>query len=367
MADKGVKISTIDPASVADDILVLREGSAVRQSVANLSTQLAGSGAVATRLSRAEIMSGYGAVYAVARADLANVESPVDKQGAWVLTTTEDGEKGIWSYSTSEGDWERIADLPISMALLTDVGGTANAITANTLTSPEPSDIRGLLLVPLYDNDDAVTLELDEEDPVPLLLPGGAELTEGALAANVPTVILSDGANLRIMFLSDVVGQVEALRNEISDLKDAIEAAAAAAGASANASYDFDVLTDVAVATIPSVIQAIRVRGLLTIDDGLGGIYAKSASEPVSNSKVQSVDGAWSSRVGFIESERTDDFTVTYADVGSTISDANRCAYGQSLFWGQRSRRRGGRGLLDGPLWSGDRRRVCHARQALER
>ena len=58
MADKGVKITTIDPVSVADDVIVLREGSAVRQSVTNLANQLAGSGPISTRLSRAEAMSG---------------------------------------------------------------------------------------------------------------------------------------------------------------------------------------------------------------------------------------------------------------------------------------------------------------------
>ena len=275
MADNGVKITTIDPASVADDILVLRDGSAVRQAFANLATQLAGSGAVSTRLSRAEVMSGYGAVYAVARADLANVESPVNKQGAWVLTTTEDGEKGIWSYSTSEEDWERIADLPISMALLTDVGGTANAITANTLTSPEPSDIRGLLLVPLYPNTDAVTLALDDNDPVSLLSPGGAALTEGALAANVPTVILSDGTNLRIMFPADVVGQVEALRDEINAAKiDTLEAQSAVEAVLESIDFVFfDTVADMVASANLEVGKKVKTLGYFSAGDGGGNTY----------------------------------------------------------------------------------------------
>ncbi|WP_319414424.1 sialate O-acetylesterase [uncultured Cohaesibacter sp.] len=238
MAANGVKITTVDAASIADDILALREGSAVRQSFANLANQLAGSGAVSTRLSRAEVMSGYGAIYKVSRAGLADIADPVDGQGAWVVTTTAAGKKGIYAYSEAVSDWVWIADLPISMSLLTGVGGTANAITASTLTGPEPSDIRGLLLVPLYDNDDAVTLELDDADPAPLLSPGGAPLTEGALAANVPTVILSDGTNLRIMFPADVVGQVEALRDEINDLKVATVAAKEAAETAAASSVD---------------------------------------------------------------------------------------------------------------------------------
>nr|WP_319389118.1 hypothetical protein [uncultured Cohaesibacter sp.] len=270
MAGNGVKITTVDPTSVADDIFVLREGSVKQQSFANLSNQMAGSGAIAVRLSRAEIMGGYGAVYVAARADLDGVSDPKDKQGAWVLTTTEAGEKGIWSYSVADTDWVRIGDLPISMSLLTDVGGTANAITAKTLTSPEPSDIRGLLLVPLYDNDDAVTIALDDNDPVPLLGAGGGALTEGALAAGVPTVILSDGTNLRIMFPADAVERVE-------DALSQVLASAAAAAANANSNYVFDVVSQVEQATLPATIKGVRTRGQSSVDDNGGSNYTRKS------------------------------------------------------------------------------------------
>lgn len=292
MADKGVKITTIDPVSVADDIIVLREGSAVRQSFVNLSNQMAGSGAVATRLSRAETMGGYGAIYVVGRADLDDVSEPKDKQGAWVLTTTEAGEKGIWSYSVADTDWVRIGDLPISMSLLTEVGGTANAITAKTLTSPEPSDIRALLLVPRYDNDDAVTIALDDNDPIPLLSAGGGDLTEGSLVAGVPTMILSDGTNLRITFPADVVTRVEALADAAEQAKLDAEVARAAAEAAAGALVvtRFSSKSSLEVALVSALTKSAELVGYYSAGDGGGGLYRRVDAEPSHAGKVRSTD-----------------------------------------------------------------------------
>ncbi|MGB1209356.1 MAG: hypothetical protein ACPG7W_09215, partial [Paracoccaceae bacterium] len=95
----GIRTPDLDPATLLDDVLGNRDGSTTRQSMANLSTQIAGSGAVADRFDELEAQITSGQIAVSDWTTLAAITPTQDGTGADVL----DSDTGTHAQATATG------------------------------------------------------------------------------------------------------------------------------------------------------------------------------------------------------------------------------------------------------------------------
>nr|WP_321482862.1 hypothetical protein [uncultured Cohaesibacter sp.] len=177
------------------------------------------------------------AILAQSEAELGAIAVTRDKQFATVRGAADKTENGHYSGNLSTQEWVKISDLEISVGEYEDIGGTANAITANFVGDAIGSNVKLILMTPIATNTGPVTVVEDGGSAVDILSPAGSPLAGGELVAGVPVFLSIDGVNRRIAFPANIVAQVETLRGEISTLTIRAEAAAAQAEALAENGY----------------------------------------------------------------------------------------------------------------------------------
>jgi|GEM_PF-3559156 len=142
-----------------------------------------------------ERMAVYGAVAAATKLALdAITPASGTYPGGIVFGGSEAG-----FYAWNGSDWgTKIRSLPDTAATLTNVAGTANAITADTETGVDPAEVKLRLLVPVYTNTGATTLAENGGSAVEILSRSGNSLVGGELVAGELAIIGEVGGELRL-------------------------------------------------------------------------------------------------------------------------------------------------------------------------
>src|SRR5690606_27930473 len=86
-----------------------------------------------------------------------------------------------------------------AITVLTNVGGTASAITAESKPGIDPAQVVAYILPVAQTNPGSATLVVDGGDPLPLLDPAGAALAPGALVAGRITMVVPNGDEYRLL------------------------------------------------------------------------------------------------------------------------------------------------------------------------
>lgn len=119
---------------------------------------------------------------------------------AWVVADSTTAYNGIYRKSGASGSgfWTRVADLPYSFVLLTDVGaGTANAIQ---LTSAIPTSASVMRIANVYEaNTGNVTISENGAAAKSLLTNSGNQIVPGGLTAGAMIVYVDNGATYRLL------------------------------------------------------------------------------------------------------------------------------------------------------------------------
>ena len=161
-------------------------------------------------------MAGGNTVHVKTLAELEAITGAADDTGGFVWGDDTAENNGVYRFD-AEADpnaWERIAGLPHTCAVVTDVAGTANAITANTELGVDPAEVQLLIFTPVSSNTGAATIALNSDTAVDLTDADGNDLEAGELLAGVPTFLIKSGLTWRQMFPSNLVSTAEAARDQ---------------------------------------------------------------------------------------------------------------------------------------------------------
>lgn len=124
-----------------------------------------------------------------------------EKDGGIVLSDPDPTKNGY--YYRAAGAWARGRGFPDSLAVLDDIEGTANAITASTLAWVNPSDVQMMILeVATTVEAGGVTIALNGGAAKPLVTNSGNSIEAGYLTAGMLVSFIDDGTNYRLV--SDV-------------------------------------------------------------------------------------------------------------------------------------------------------------------
>lgn len=128
----------------------------------------------------------------------------------------------VWSGTA----WSKSRGLPDSLAVLTGIGGTANAITGTLPAHIDPGAVALVLLVPAADNTDEVTL-----NTVPVLDAAGDPLEAGALVAGRAYLLQVASGSYRVLLNSlSLISDISGLQAALDAKADAAATTAALAG-----------------------------------------------------------------------------------------------------------------------------------------
>ena len=150
---------------------------------------------------------------------------------AWVVSDSTAAYNGIYrkSGASGAGSWARVADLPYSFIIATDVGaGTANAIQATSTIAISES---ALVILNIFETSGAgpVSVAFNGGPALAVKTASGADPATGGLVAGMRVLGVVSGASFRLV--SDQASS--AIQAAAEAAKVAAEAAAAAAAASA--------------------------------------------------------------------------------------------------------------------------------------
>lgn len=104
---------------------------------------------------------------------------------------------GFWTWSDSAWQFDR--PFPDTISVLSDVGGTANAVTASTKPGVDPAEVIAFILQPTKTNTGSVTLSIDGAAAKTLLDFKGIELAPGAIAADQIVLLVDNGDEYRLL------------------------------------------------------------------------------------------------------------------------------------------------------------------------
>lgn len=141
-------------------------------------------------------------VVAQTKAALDAVTPDEETWGGVVLNDPTAGNNGY--YYRAAGAWVRGRGFPDTAAVLIDVGGTGNAITANTQPGVNPADIQLLILpaAPGTNSVGAVTIALNGGAAQPVKNASGADPAPGDIIEGVGTLFFRFGTEWRQLFSS---------------------------------------------------------------------------------------------------------------------------------------------------------------------
>jgi len=125
-----------------------------------------------------------------------DVEGDLSPVG-YVFDDPVEANNGIYAWTGST--WSRERGFPDTLAALTSVGGTANAITASARTGVDPAEVVALIVQPLYTNSGSVTLSVDGAAAKPLLDFQGIALAPGAIVAGQLLILVDNGDEYRLL------------------------------------------------------------------------------------------------------------------------------------------------------------------------
>lgn len=147
------------------------------------------------------------AVVKQTKAALDAVTPTNENYGGLVLSDPDPAKNGY--YSRAAGAWVKGRGFPDSFATLVSVGGSANAITAQTVAGVDPAEILCLILPnpPGTNATGAVTISLNGGAAEEVKAAAGGDLAAGDIVGGVGTLLFRFGAEWRQLF-SSAVGAV---------------------------------------------------------------------------------------------------------------------------------------------------------------
>jgi hypothetical protein len=142
------------------------------------------------------------AVVKLTRAQLEAVTPASETYGGAVLDDPDPTNNGLWYRNGGAWEWGR--GFPDTFAVLTGIGGTANAITASTEAGVNPADILCVMLPdpPGTNSSSTVTLTLNGGSAENVKAASGANLAIGDIIEGVGTVFFKVGSEWRQLFSS---------------------------------------------------------------------------------------------------------------------------------------------------------------------
>lgn len=142
------------------------------------------------------------AVVKQTKAALDLVTPASENYGGLVLNDSDATKNGY--YYRSSSTWVKGRGFPDTFAVLTSIGGTANAITASTEAGVNPADILCVLLPdpPGTNSSTTVTLTLNGGSPESVKAASGANLAIGDIIEGVGTLFFKVGSEWRQLFSS---------------------------------------------------------------------------------------------------------------------------------------------------------------------
>jgi hypothetical protein len=202
---------------------------------------------------------------------------------AWVIGDPVVDNNGIYQKIGVEGtgSWNRVADLPFSFIIASDVGaGTPNAIQATTSIP-----VSGSALVWMN------VFEANTASPVTVSFNGGSALT---IKTNSGNDVAAGGLTSGMIVMGIVSGSTFRLVSDLASAALVAQAEAAATVAVAAASSIATYATRaVAAAQDLSGVSDVTISRWSSSSRYAPATYQKVSSEPAHAAKFQSADGAW--------------------------------------------------------------------------
>lgn len=158
-----------------------------------------------------ESIISYGSVWRGTKAALDLVTPAAGTYPGGVVTNDSTANNNgfyIWDGSS----WARSRGFPDTAAVLTNIAGTANAITADTDAGVSPADIQILILPdpPGTNTSTTVTLALNGASAKSIKAASGSNLAIGDIVDGVGTLFFRSGSEWRQLFPSNVAERAEA-------------------------------------------------------------------------------------------------------------------------------------------------------------
>lgn len=208
---------------------------------------------------------------------------------AWIYGDASAANDGIYQKigASGSGSWSRIADLPYSFIIASNVGaGTANAIVATTDIPLPAADGKALISVPIFTDTTGapVTVAFNGGSALTIKSNSGSDITVGGLAAGMIVAGYISGSTFRL--LSD---------QSSAAILAACEAAQAAAQAAATSVIGPKATLALVQADTPASDPEFYDVAYYDTSYAVnsGGRYRKVGSEPAHNGKVQNGNGTW--------------------------------------------------------------------------
>lgn len=188
---------------------------------------------------------------------------------AWVVRDAVTANNGIYRKvgSSGSGSWLRLADLPYSFIVASDVGaGTPNAIQATTSI---PVSGSALVWMNIFEDNTAspVTVSFNGDPALTIKTNSGNDVVVGGLRAG--TIVLGAVSGSTFRLASDQASAA---------IVAAAESWALVAQAAANGNLTFPMRSDAVAATIGAAIHSVTLKGNAAEGDGEGGLFRDTAT-----------------------------------------------------------------------------------------
>lgn len=153
------------------------------------------------------------AVHVRTLAELQGKTGVADDTGGFVWGDSTDSNNGVYRYDAtgSPDGWDRLAGLPHTAAVLTNVSGSANAITADTEVGVDPAEVKILILgdPPGTNTSTTVTIALNSGDAENIKSASGTDLAVGDIVDGVGTLLFRSGSEWRQLVSSSTTATID--------------------------------------------------------------------------------------------------------------------------------------------------------------
>lgn len=161
-------------------------------------------GPLRTVLKRIEASAGIGAIAVATKAELDAITDKADNAPGFVVGDSTASNNGQYSWDDSGSAWVKVRDLPDTLTVLENIGGTANAITADTATGVDPAAVQAIVLTaPPGTNTGAVTITLNGGSAKSIKAASGSDPAPGDIVEDVATIFFKVGSEWRQIFTSN--------------------------------------------------------------------------------------------------------------------------------------------------------------------
>lgn len=146
-----------------------------------------------------ETMAASGAVMVATKAELDAITDKADNAPGWVVGDSTGSNNGIYAWDDGGSTWTKLRGLPDTAAVLTNIGGTANAITADTETGIDPAEVQIIILPdpPGTNTSTTVTIAIDGGSAENIKSASGANVAIGDIIDGVGTMFFRSGSEWR--------------------------------------------------------------------------------------------------------------------------------------------------------------------------